>query len=69
MPIRHIQRHAELTFTGDETVPERLALLHEHRTSVVSQIAELQHNLEQLDGKLAYYADTFGVTAEGPTHD
>ncbi len=56
-----------LTLTGDETIPERLALLHEHRTSVVARIAELQHNLEQRDGKLADYADIFGVTAEEPT--
>ncbi len=56
-----------LTLTGDGTIPERLALLHEHRTSVVAEIAELQHNLERLDGKLAYYADTFGVTAGEPT--
>ena len=63
MPIRRIQRYAELTFTGDETVPERVVLLHEHRTHVVAQTAELQHNLERLDWKLADYADTFGVTA------
>ena len=29
----------------------------------VSQTAELQHNLERLNWKLAYYADHFGVTA------
>ena len=63
MPIRHFQRYAELTFTGDETIPERVVLLHEHRTKVVAQTAELQHNLEHLDWKLAYYADSFGVTA------
>jgi DNA-binding transcriptional MerR regulator len=63
MPIWHIQRYAQLTFTGDETIPGRVVLLHEHRTNVVAQTAELQHNLENLDWKLTYYADTFGVTA------
>lgn len=63
MPIRQIQRYADLTFTGDETIPERVVVLHEHRTNVVAQTAELQHNLEHLAWTLAYYADTFGVTA------
>lgn len=63
MRIRHIQRYADLTFTGDETIPERVVLLDEHRTNVVAQTAELQHNLEHLAWKLAYYADTFGFTA------
>lgn len=67
MPIRDIQRHPELTFTGDETIPERVVLLHEHRTNIVAQIAELQHNLEHLDWKLAYCADSFGVTAREAT--
>jgi hypothetical protein len=40
MPVRHIQRHAELTFTGDETIPEHLALTHEHRTSVLTRYAD-----------------------------
>jgi DNA-binding transcriptional MerR regulator len=38
-------------------------LLHEHRTNVVAQTAKLQHDLEHLAWKLAYYAGTFGVTA------
>ncbi|MDF1598105.1 MAG: MerR family transcriptional regulator [Acidimicrobiia bacterium] len=63
IPVRHIQRCAELSFTGDEAIPERVLLLHEHRTNVVARTAELQSNLEHLDWKLAYHADTFGVTA------
>ena len=66
MPIRQIQRYAELFFTGDATFPKRVALLHRDRTSVVVQIAESQHNLEHLDGKLTCYADIFGVTTGEP---
>ena len=41
-------------------------LLHAHRNSVVVRIAELRNNLEQLDGKLAYSAYTFGLAAGEP---
>lgn len=59
MPIRHVPRYAVLTVTGDETIPERVVLLHEDRTNVVARTEELQ----RLDWKLASYAGTSGVTA------
>lgn len=68
MPIRHIQRYAELSLAGDETVPERVELLQQHRGEVVTQLAELHRNLEHLDGKLRYYAENFGVEIEGDEH-
>jgi DNA-binding transcriptional MerR regulator len=37
------------------------------RVNVVAHIAELQHNLEQLDGEMASDADAFGVAAREPT--
>jgi hypothetical protein len=63
MPISAHPALRDLTFTGDETIPERVVPIHEHRTIVVTQTAELQHDLELLAWKLAYNADTFGVTA------
>ena len=55
MPIRDIQDYTRMALEGDHTIDERLGLLQEHRVSVLQQIAELQANLEHLDGKIAYY--------------
>jgi len=55
MPIRHIQRYAELNADGDSTARERYELLHQHRCEVLDQITELQRNLEHLNGKLSWY--------------
>jgi hypothetical protein len=30
-PLRHVQGYAELIVVGNQTVPERAVLLHEHR--------------------------------------
>jgi hypothetical protein len=65
MPIRHIQRYVELTFTVDETIPERLTLPLQQHTGVGAQIANLRHNRGQHDGTLDRYADTVdGATGE-----
>jgi hypothetical protein len=67
VPIRHPHRYADPTFTGDETIPERVVPIHEHHINVVDRTAKLQHklahNLEHLAWKLACYADTSRVTA------
>jgi DNA-binding transcriptional MerR regulator len=66
MPIRHIQRYAELNAAGEETARDRFDLLREHKEAVLQQIAELRRNLEHLDWKLEYYHDAFGFE-EGST--
>jgi hypothetical protein len=67
MPIRHSHRYADPTFTCDETIPERVVPIHEHRTNGAAQTPELQrklaHSLEHLARKLACHAGTSGVTA------
>ena len=65
MPIRRIQRYADLATSGDHTATERVELLAEHRRDVVKQLAELQDNLAHINEKLAYYANTLGVTPSG----
>jgi hypothetical protein len=42
MPIRHMQRFAELRRHGDATMGERRVLLEAHRDEVLARIAELQ---------------------------
>jgi len=55
MPIRDIRRYAELARQGDHTTPQRLALLVEHRTRVLEQLAEVQRSLDAIDFKIATY--------------
>jgi len=55
MPIRDIRRYAELARQGDRTTPERLALLVEHRSHVIEQLAEVQRSLDAIDFKIASY--------------
>ncbi len=42
MPIRNMQRFAQLRRGGESTVAARRALLEEHRDEVLERIAELQ---------------------------
>nr|ADK54853.1 MerR transcriptional regulator [uncultured soil bacterium] len=55
MPIRVIQRYAQLVVEGHGNEKERLALLEEHRASVLEQLAVLQDNLELIDHKIDVY--------------
>jgi DNA-binding transcriptional MerR regulator len=55
MPIRDIRRYAELARQGDHTTPQRLALLIEHRSRVLEQLAEVQRSLDAIDFKIAAY--------------
>ena len=55
MPVRDLQRYAELVRAGDESVPARVALLQEHRDRVRARIADLQEQVGRIDGKIAYY--------------
>jgi DNA-binding transcriptional MerR regulator len=55
MPIRVIRRYAELARQGDQTTSQRLALLVEHRSRVVAQLAEVQRSLDAIDFKISTY--------------
>jgi DNA-binding transcriptional MerR regulator len=55
MPIRDIRRYADLARQGDQTTPERLALLVEHRARVREQLAEVQASLDAIDYKISSY--------------
>lgn len=55
MPIRDLQRYVALAVAGEETVPERLAMLLAHRDAVKAQLAELQFALDTLEFKIAGY--------------
>jgi len=55
MPIRDIRRYAELARQGEQTTPERLALLVAHRERVLEQLAEVQRSLDAIDFKISSY--------------
>lgn len=55
MPIKKIQKYAQLRAKGNSTMPQRMEMLVEHRTALQNQIAQLQEHLENLDDKIDYY--------------
>lgn len=55
MPIRTLQRYAELREQGDSTSLERRRILEEHLAAIASQITALEHAHEILTFKIANY--------------
>lgn len=55
MPIRHMQRFADLRRRGNATVAQRRALLEEHKRAVQAHIDDLQRNLEVITTKIMDY--------------
>ncbi|WP_206435638.1 MerR family transcriptional regulator [Actinobaculum sp. 352] len=55
MPLADIKRYADLRARGDETLAERMAMLHEHRKNVEQEIARWQENLGRLEHKIDHY--------------
>jgi DNA-binding transcriptional MerR regulator len=55
MPIKTIQRYAQLVSAGRGNEPERLALLEAHRADVAAKLAEVQENLKLIDHKIDVY--------------
>jgi DNA-binding transcriptional MerR regulator len=55
MSIADMQRFAELRARGDVTVPDRLAMLREHRADLADRIRALRRNAASLDDKIDHY--------------
>lgn len=55
MPIRAMQRYAELREQGDTTSLERRKILEDHRAEIAAQIVELQKAHALLTHKIANY--------------
>ncbi|MGX7418692.1 MerR family transcriptional regulator [Carnobacterium gallinarum] len=55
MPIKKMKLYAKLRYEGESTMPERLALLEEHRIQVVMDLQQLSENLSNLDRKIEFY--------------
>jgi DNA-binding transcriptional MerR regulator len=63
MTIRDMQAYAELQRDGDQTLPQRLALLQGHYARVESHIADLEANLEIVRFKISLYSEQVGAQA------
>lgn len=57
MPIREMLQYAELRARGDQTGPERRALLEQHRERVRAHLVELEDSLLVLDTKIDSYVE------------
>lgn len=55
MPIRDLQHYVELVDAGEETVPERLDMLLEHRDTLRRQIRQLTLSLAATEYKITTY--------------
>jgi len=70
MPIRTMQRYAELRYMGDGTTEERRHMLEEHQQEIGQQIATLQRAFELLTHKIANYkAIEERIRVENPNFD
>jgi DNA-binding transcriptional MerR regulator len=57
MPIRQMQRYAELLRAGDHTRQERMELLLEHQSFVECQLKEIEQNLQVIKEKIQLYKE------------
>jgi len=55
MPIRDMLRFVELTRSGDDTVPERVAVLEAHRDELCARLADLTGHLTAIENKIKWY--------------
>jgi DNA-binding transcriptional MerR regulator len=60
MAMRDLQHYVKLVEAGDETVPERLDMLIEHRDTIRRLIRELTLSLAATEYKIATYGGTTG---------
>jgi DNA-binding transcriptional MerR regulator len=57
MPISRMQEYAALLRQGDSTLEQRVALLADHRASVLAEIESLQRHLVMVDEKIRRYEE------------
>lgn len=67
MPIRDVRRYADLVRAGAGNEAERLALLREHRATVLAQLAQVQSHLGAIDYKIGLYTDALDALETRPS--
>jgi len=70
MPIRQMQQFAELRRRGISTAAQRRLLLEQHYDAVVADQQELNHCLETIGKKIAYYKEVVEqeITSEAESY-
>lgn len=66
MPMRDLQHYITLVDAGEQTVPERLDMLLEHRDTIRRRIRELTLSLAATEYKIATYGGTTGPDVQTP---
>ena len=61
MPIRELRAYARLVSKGDQTWPDRKAILVAHRSRVVAMLAQLEEQRDVLDQKLSLGCAPMGL--------
>jgi DNA-binding transcriptional MerR regulator len=64
MAIRDLQHYIALVDSGEQTVPERLDMLLEHRDTIRRQIRELTLSLAATEYKITTYGGATGDTCQ-----
>ncbi|GAA4590486.1 hypothetical protein GCM10023194_47440 [Planotetraspora phitsanulokensis] len=64
MSMRELQHYIELVDAGERTVPERMAMLVEHRDTIVRRLRELTLSLAAVDYKITTYGGATGSDVE-----
>ena len=65
MPMRDLQHYISLVDAGQDTVPERLDMLLEHRDIIRRRIRELTLSLAATEYKIATYGGSTGPDVRG----
>lgn len=65
MPMRDLQHYVALVDAGEDTVPERLDMLVEHRDIIRRRIRELRLSLAATEYKIATYGGSTGPDVDG----
>lgn len=66
MSIRDMQRFVGLTRDGDQTIPERVQLLVQHRAELLATLDRLTRHLGALDHKIGIYEEI--LRSQIPSH-
>ncbi len=67
MPIRQVQRYADLLRQGDATINARQQLLEEHQAVIEAHLAEVQQHLTAICTKIALYKRVHAAQATEST--
>ncbi|MDQ0204808.1 MerR family transcriptional regulator [Pectinatus haikarae] len=57
MLLKDIEKYANLRYEGDSTMPERLAMLQEHRVYILREQRKWAEYLKNLDSKISFYQE------------